>query len=183
MKLLKFFTSKIFLLNIIISVVISVLLVLTIIKSLHSFTNQDQKIKVPDLTGLTLEEVKIVLEDLKLKYEFLELGAYNPNIPSKTVLLQDPLVGAIVKEKRKIYVTINPERYAKASIPSFYGKTKKEIVQLITNSGFKIGSYKEINDIGTVVRGLKHKGKKLKAGDMLLKMSVIDIVIGNGQLK
>ncbi|MGY5351476.1 PASTA domain-containing protein [Wenyingzhuangia sp. IMCC45533] len=183
MKLLHFLKSKYFLLSLLTALIISVLLVFGVMKFLQSYTHQDQKIEVPNLTALTLEEVKIVLEDLKLDCEVLETGSYNPEIPKETVLEQQPEAGQIVKEKRKIYLTINPNGYANAPIPSFYGSTKKEIVQLIINSGFNIGGYEEVDDIGTVVRGLKFKGKDLKEGDMLPKMSVIDIVIGNGQLR
>lgn len=183
MELLKFLKSKTFLINLIIAIVILILLMFGVGGYLKSYTNQDQKIEVPDLTALTLDEVKIVLEDLKLKYEVLESGSYNPKIPKEAVLEQEPLAGEIVKEKRKIYVTINPDGYAKAPIPEFYGRTQKEIIQLIINSGFVVGIYEEIDDIGTVVRKLKFKGQEIEAGDMLPKMSVIDVVIGNGQLK
>lgn len=183
MKLLKFLKSKTFLINLVIALTIVVLLIVGVVKSLHAITNQDQKIEVPDLTALTLDEVKIVLDDLGLDYKVLETGSYNPEIPKEAVLEQEPQVGAIVKEKRKIYVTINPDGYAQAPIPPFYGKTKKEIVQLIINSGFTIGTYEEVDDIGTVVRGLKFKGQALESGDMLPKTSTIDVVIGNGQLR
>lgn len=183
MKLLKFLKSKSFLLSVLISLIISVLLIVGVVKFLESYTNQDQKIKVPDLTALSVEEVKIVLEDLKLSFEVLETGSYNPKIPKETVLEQEPDAGQIVKEKRKIYITVNPNGYAKAPIPAFYGRTKKEIVQLIINSGFKVGMYEEVDDIGTVVRGVKYKGQELEEGDMLPKMSEIDVVIGNGQLR
>lgn len=183
MKLLQFLKSKTFFINLAIAFVISILLIIGIVKYLQFSTNQDQKIKVPDLTALTLEEVKVVLEDLDLSYAVLESGSYNPKIPKEAVLEQEPEVGAIVKEKRKVYITINPDGYASTPIPEFYGKTKKEIIQIIINSGFLVGTYEEVDDIGTVVRGLKFKYQELKAGEMLPKMSVIDVVIGNGKLR
>jgi len=181
--LLNFLKSKSFLINLVVAFFIIVLLIIGVVKSLHFVTNQDQKIVVPNLRGLTLDEVQIVLEDLKLRYEVLETGSYNSEIPKNAVLEQEPEIGSIVKEKRKIYVIINPAGYSLAPIPPFYGKTKKEIEQLVVNSGFIIGDYEEIFDIGTVVRKLKYKGQALEAGDMLPKKSKIDVVIGNGQLR
>ncbi|ANW96438.1 hypothetical protein AXE80_09170 [Wenyingzhuangia fucanilytica] len=183
MNFIKFLKSKIFIINIVISIIISVLLVWAVIKFLHTYTNQEQKIEVPSLIGLTVDEVKVVLEDRMLDYELLETGSYNPNIPKEAVLEQLPKAGEIVKEKRKIYITINPDGYASAPVPPFYGRTKKEIEQIIINSGFKVGQYEEVDDIGTVVRGLKFKGQELKSGDKLPKMSVLDVIIGNGQLR
>lgn len=180
MKLLRFFGSKIFWINIVIILVLTVGLGFGIGNFLNTYTHQDQKIEVPDLKGLTIDEVKVVLEDLKLRSEVLEIGAYRSEIPKGAVLEQEPLPGQIVKEKRKIYVTINPQGYAMSSIPEFYGKTKKEIEQIIVNSGFIIGEYEEVEDIGTVIRGLKYKEQVLSKGDKLPKMSVVDIVIGNG---
>lgn len=183
MNFLKFLKSKPFIISLFVAIILVVLLIWGTIKYLHVFTNQDQKIEVPNLVGLTVDEVKIVLDDRMLDYELLETGSYNPDIPKEAVLEQLPEAGQIVKEKRKIYITINPDGYASAPIPPFYGRTKKEIQQLIINSGFLVGEYEEIEDIGTVVRGLKFKGQELKSGDKLPKMSVIDVVIGDGQLR
>ncbi|MEN8765685.1 MAG: PASTA domain-containing protein [Wenyingzhuangia sp.] len=183
MNFLKFLKSKIFIINVAAAFVIIFLLISVVIKYLHLYTNQDQRIEVPNLIGLTVDEVKIVLDESLLDYELLERGSFNPNIPAEAVLEQLPAAGQIVKEKRKIYITINPSGYGNATVPPFYGRTKKEIKQLIINSGFVLGSYEEIDDIGTVVRGLKFNHQELKSGDKLPKMSAIDVVIGNGRLK
>lgn len=180
MKLLRFLGSKIFWINIAVIIVLTVSLGFGVGSFLNTYTNQDQKIEVPNLRGLSIDEVKVVLEDLKLRHEILEIGSYRPEIAKGAVLEQEPISGQVVKEKRKIYVTINPKGYAMSIIPEFYGKTKKEIEQVIVNSGFLIGSYEEVEDIGTVIRGLKHNEEELSAGDKIPKMSVIDIVIGNG---
>ncbi|MGY6650191.1 PASTA domain-containing protein [Wenyingzhuangia sp. IMCC45574] len=180
MKLLRFLGSKIFWINTAIIIVLTLGVSIGVGTYLDTYTHQDQKIEVPELRGLTTDEVKVVLEDLKLRYEVLETGSYQPEIPKGAVLEQNPAAGQIVKEKRKIYITTNPQGYALSSIPEFYGKTKKEIEQIIINSGFVIGEYEEVEDIGTVIRGLKYKGEDLNIGDKLPKTSVIDIVIGNG---
>lgn len=180
MNLLRFLGSKIFWINTVVIIVLTIAISYGIGSFLHSYTHQDQKIEVPDLAGLTTDEVRVVLEDLKLRYEVLETGSYRPEIEKGAVLEQEPTAGQIVKEKRKIYITTNPQGYAMSTIPNFYGKTKKEIEQIIINSGFIIGEYQEIEDIGTVVRGLNYNGKELSKGDKLPKMSVVDIVIGNG---
>ncbi len=180
MKLLRFLGSKIFWINFAIILVLTVGTGFGLVSYLNTYTNQDQKIEVPNLKGLTTDEVKVVLDDLKLRFEIIETGSYRPEIPKGAVLEQEPEVGQIVKEKRKIYITTNPQGYALSSIPEFYGKTKKEIEQIIINSGFVIGEYEEIEDIGTVIRGLKYKGQELNKGDKLPKMSVVDIIIGNG---
>ncbi|MGY5354312.1 PASTA domain-containing protein [Wenyingzhuangia sp. IMCC45467] len=183
MSFIKFLKSKHFIISLFVSVILLALILWGVIKYLHTYTNQDQKIEVPNLVGLTVDEVKVVLDDKMLDYVLLETGSYNPEIPKEAVLEQLPEAGQIVKEKRKIYITINPDGYASAPIPPFYGRTKKEIQQLIINSGFIVGQYEEIDDIGTVVRGLKFKGQELKSGDKLPKMSIIDVVIGNGELR
>lgn len=183
MSFIKFLTSKHFIISLFVSLILVALMIWGTIKYLHVYTNQEQKIEVPDLVGLTVDEVKVVLDDRMLEYKLLETGSYNPNIPKEAVLEQLPKAGQIVKEKRKIYITINPDGYAKAPVPPFYGRTKKEIEQLIINSGFVVGQYEEVDDIGTVVRGLKFKDQDLKSGDKLPKMSVLDVVIGNGQLR
>ena len=182
MKFFKFLVSKVLWLNLLLAFIFGFAIIVGVTKLLHSYTLQDQKIKVPDLLGLSEQEVAIVLKDLTLTYRVLEVGSFNPKVPKNAVLDQQPKAGSIVKENRKIYITLNPNGFADAMIPSFYGKTQKEIIQLIKNSGFKIGEYEEIDDVGTVVRGLKYQGRELQLGEKLPKNSTIDIVIGNGLL-
>jgi beta-lactam-binding protein with PASTA domain len=65
-------------------------------------TNHGNEITVPDLSKLTEEQVKR-LDDLDLAYVLLDSVDYRDDFPKYSVVQQDPLPGAKVKEGRKVY--------------------------------------------------------------------------------
>ena len=146
-------------------------------------TNHDQKIQVPNLHKMSLEEVDRKLKELNLDYIVIDSASYNPNYPKKSVIEQSPETGDFVKEKRKIYLTLNPSKYRDVTIPDLNGKTKRQAISQLKSKGLNVGTnYTFVNDIGKdVVRGLRYKGKIINSGDKLPLNSIIDLVLGDGK--
>lgn len=163
-------------------VVVSLLLIFVLKWWLGFTTNHDQKIEVPDLNKMELSEVAKKLKALDLTFIVLDSTRYNPEYPNKSVIEQNPEAGDFVKEKRKIYLTVNPSKYNDVVIPDLNGRTKRQARTHLLSIGFRIGEYSYVRDIGKdVVRGIKHKGKRLKPGEKLQKNSVIDLILGDGK--
>ena len=183
MSLIQFIKSKVFLKQLLFAVVGLAIFIFAVIKWLNITTNHSQKIEVPNLEKMGLVEVEKTLDELDLNLIVIDSASYNPNYPKKSVIDQDPEAGDFVKEGRKIYLTLNPSDYAKVKIPDLYGKTKRQANSQLLAIGFRISS-KEVyvSDLAKdVVRGLKFKGKDLKAGDKLPKKSVITLKLGDGR--
>jgi len=182
MDFIKFLYSKLFWKQVLIAAVIVSVLLFVFFKGLHIATNHNQKIEVPDLSKQSLSEVMDVLKELDLRYIVIDSASFNPDYPKKSVIRQNPEAGDIVKENRKIYLTLNPSGYRSVSIPEFYGKTKRNIETTLRAVGFEIGNNPTyVPDRGrNVVRGLRHKGEKIEKGDKLPKKTIIDLVLGDG---
>lgn len=183
MSFVKFITNKSFFIQLAIAVVGFVIFFFGLQWWLGSTTNHDQKIEVPDLNRLSLAEVETKLNELNLDFIIIDSASYNPNYPKKSVIEQVPEAGDFVKEKRKIYLTLNPSKYRDITIPDLNGRTKRQASSQLQSIGFIIGENEEyIKDLGKdVVRGLKVKGKKIKPGDKFPKNTVIDLILGDGQ--
>ena len=183
MNLIQFVTSKTFLKQLIIAVAVLVLFVFVIMKWLNITTNHNQKIEVPNLEKMSLLEVEKTLKELDLNLFVIDSASYNPNYPKKAVIEQDPEPGDFVKEGRKIYLTLNPSGYAKVEIPDLFGKTKRQVNSQLMAIGFRISPEPiYVSDIAKdVVRGLKFKGKDLKAGAKIPKNSLIILKLGDGK--
>lgn len=145
-------------------------------------THHGEKIEVPDLSKLTLEEAAEVLDDVDLKYEIMDTTNYNPEFPYQTVIEQIPRAGKTVKEDRKIYLSINRSGYPMIEIPAVVGKTMRQAEPTLQAVGFEIGkiSYRKYIAQDEVLE-IRHKGQKLEAGQKLQKTSVIDVVLGDGK--
>ena len=183
MQLFQYLKSKQFIRTIIIMILILLISVFLLGKFLSFRTNHDQKIAVPDLAKLALNEADVKLKEADLKYIVIDSASFNPDYPPRSVIEQNPEAGDFVKEGRKIYLTLNASDYRKIPIPDLFGKTKRQVVTHLTSVGFRIGNSTYVPDIGRdVVRKLKFNGQELKKGDLIAKNSKIDLVLGDGKL-
>jgi beta-lactam-binding protein with PASTA domain len=182
MSILQFLKSKSFFKQIAIAIVGFVLLFFVLKFWLNVNTNHDQKIQVPDLHKLTISEAQRKLNELNLDFKVIDSASYNIDYPKKSVIEQMPEGGDFVKEKRKIYLTLNPSKYRDITIPDLNGRTKRQAESELQAIGFIVGTdYTYVRDIGLdVVRGLRHKGKIINPNDKLPKNSIIELVLGDG---
>ena len=183
MSLLQFIKSKTFFKQVAFAIVGLLVFVFVLQWWLGFTTNHDQKIQVPNLHKMSLADVKNKLGELDLDFIVIDSASYNSNYPAKSVIEQTPEAGDFVKQKRKIYLTLNPSKYRDVTIPDLNGRTKRQATTHLLSIGFLVGNNPSyINDIGKdVVRGLKHNGKKVQSGNKLPKNSTLDFVLGNGR--
>ncbi|EZH72799.1 serine/threonine protein kinase [Aquimarina atlantica] len=180
--LFKFIYSKIFLIQLVIAVAMLAIISYVALEWLESTTNHHQRIVVPSLSKKTLDEVGKILEEKELRYEVQDSANFNPDYPRYSVLEQNPVAGSEVKENRKIYVTLNPSGYRKIEVPNVIQRTRRQAEPKLVALGFKIGSVTyQPNIARDMVLELRHNGKRLKPGTKLMKTSVIDLVLGNGE--
>lgn len=180
--LFQFIKSKTFLKQIGIAIVSILVFVFVLQWWLGVTTNHNQKIQVPNLHKMSLAEVEQKLTDLNLDFVVIDSANYNPDYPKKSIIEQDPEAGDFVKEKRKIYVTLNPSKYRDVQIPDLNGRTRRQATTHLRSIGFKVGeNVTWVADIGKdVVRGLKYKGQKIEPGTKLPKQTTIDLILGDG---
>ena len=183
MSLFQFLKSKTFFVQIAIAVIGLLLLVFVLKYWLGVTTNHDQKIQVPDLQKLTLDAVDRKLKELDLDYKIIDSASFNPEYPKKSVIDQTPEAGDFVKEKRKIYLTLNPSKYRDITVQDLNGRTKRQASAQLRAMGLNIGTnFTYVNDIGKdVVRGLRFQGKIINKGDKLPLNSIVDLVLGDGK--
>jgi len=181
MKIIKFLTSKVFFKHVLLAIIAIVILCFIILRWLNSSTNHGEFETVPDLTGKSISVAKIQLKENNLVMQIQDSANFNPKYPKFSVIEQDPLVGAKVKEGRKIYLTLNPSGYRKITVLDLKEKTFREAKPTLEALGFKVGKITYEDNIGKdLVLKMTHKGKAIKPGDKLAKTSVIDLVLGNG---
>ncbi len=179
--MLQYFKSKEFLITIISITAITILLIFGLSRWMDFYTHHDEKIAVPDLEKLSIDETLKVLEDKNLSFVVIDSASFNPKFPPRSVIEQDPTAGSFVKENRKIYLTLNPSNYRIVTIPNVIDLTKRQVVTQLKSVGFRIGKERYIPDLGkNVVRGLEIDKKEIKPGDKFPKNTLIDLVLGDG---
>ncbi len=180
---LSFIRSKLFLIQLGLALMVSIVLVILILQWLKSSTNHNEFVEVPDLSKLSLMEMRGKIENADLRYEVLDSANYNPDFPRFSIIEQNPLAGTKVKKNRKIYVTVNPSGYKKVTIPNIIQVTQRNASSMLRAVGLEVERVSYIDELGKdMVYYIKHKGKNISPGDKLPKTSKIELICGNGTI-
>ena len=135
MSLIRFITSKQFLRQLGFAILAVVILVILALQWLKYSTNHGDYIEVPDLARKSMVEVREIIEDANLRYQVLDSANYNPDYPRFSVIEQNPLAGTMVKQDRKIYLTINPAGYKDVSVPNIIQTSKRNATSMLRAVG------------------------------------------------
>ena len=182
MSLRKYLTSRVFFGQAFVALVILAVLTYLFMHWLTFTTDHGHEITVPNLAKLTEEQVEEKLDQLDLDYVLLDSVDYNSDFPKYSVVEQDPLPGAKVKEGRKVYIKINASGFSSIKIPDFTDKTYRETVATLKALGLEEGTITYIPNLGKdMVLEMRFRGRNLKVGDRVLKASKIDLVLGDGK--
>jgi beta-lactam-binding protein with PASTA domain len=181
MSLIQFLKSKVFLKQLGFALIALIVLSFLMLTWLRYSTNHGEFVEVPELTGKSLDVVEIEIKDSDLQMVVQDSANYNPDYPKFSVIEQAPKAGALVKENRKIYLTLNPSGYRKAGVPNIIRRTFRQAKPTIEALGFEVGNITYVNDIGKdEVIEVRYKGEKIAPGTLLEKTTKIDLVLGNG---
>jgi len=181
MTLIRFIFSRILLKQIFLVFLLLFVVIYGLLFWLDSNTRHGQQIAVPDVSGMTLEEAQAALGERQLAFAILDTSSYNPNFPYQTVIEQIPASGSMVKQERKIYLSINRSGYKMTVIPYIVGKTLRQAEPALRSAGFKVGklTYKKYIAKDEVL-SMKFRKRSLKQGDQLPLTSIIDLELGDG---
>jgi len=182
MSLRKYLTSRVFFAQVFVALVIIAVLTYLFMHWLTFTTDHGHEITVPNLAKLTEEQVEDKLDELDLDYVLLDSVDYNSDFPKYSVVEQDPLPGAKVKEGRKVYIKINASGFSSVRIPDLIDKTYREALATLKALGLEEGTITYIPNLGKdMVLEMRFRGRNLKVGDRVLKASKIDLVLGDGK--
>lgn len=183
MSLRAYLTSRVFVLQMLSAFAIVAAIAYLFFHWITFTTHHGQEITVPDLTKLSAEQAEEKLASLDLDYIILDTVDFRPDYPKLTIVEQEPKAGSKVKEGRKIYIKINASKYTMVSLPDLIEKTYRQAVPTLEAVGLQEGTITYKPYLGKdMVLEMRMNGKKLKAGDKVLKSSKIDLVLGDGKI-
>lgn len=102
---------------------------------LQFYTRHYNSVEVPAIKGMSQEEARATLEGARLKMEVVD-SVYNESLPPGVIMETTPSAGAIIKDKRTIYVVINNMQIKKAIVPDVYEVSRRQAEALIRRAGF-----------------------------------------------
>ena len=179
---MKFLFSRVFIKQLFIATIIFSIIFLGSIVFLFFSTNQPSRVIVPNLNGMNLDEIELVISKNKLRYEIIDSSFYNQDFDKNTVLEQIPVANKEVKKNRKIYLTTNPSSYGDVILPDLIQLTKRNAVSTLVALDLQIGDFIYEDNIGKdMVLDIKLEGESIESGSLIPKKSTVDLILGNGK--
>ena len=155
----NFLKSKVFLIQLGLALLVSVLLVFLALRWLNSNTNHGEFVEVPDFSKMSVPDMRKSVETAGLRYEVLDSANFNPDYPRFSIIEQNPPAGNKVKENRKIYFTINPSGYKKVTVPKIIQVTQRNATSMLRAVGLDVQRVSYIDQLGKdMVYYIKYKG-------------------------
>ena len=179
---MKFLFSRVFIKQLFLATIIFSIIVLGSIVFLFFYTNQTSRVVVPNLIGMNLDEIELVISKNKLRYEIIDSSFYNQDFDKNTVLEQIPVANKEVKKNRKIYITTNHSSYGDVILPDLIQLTKRNAVSTLVALDLQIGDFIYEDNIGKdMVLDIKLEGESIESGSLIPKKSTVDLILGNGK--
>ena len=158
-------------------VFVIVLLVLASI-GLRVITRHGKTVTAPDFTSLSVKDAQTLAAQSEVKVKVVD-SVFVRRLPGGVIYRQQPKAGAIVKKGRSIFLTINSVVPRKVVMPNLYGYSITEARTELKNRGLSLGNLRYVKDIATnTVLGQYCEGKEVKAGDLVVSGSAIDLKVG-----
>ena len=162
---------------------IAMIIILTFFYIILPFnTNHGETITVPDVVGIPFEELDVHLTKRNLQYVITEDSGFSAIYPPLTVLKQFPQPNSKVKEKRKIYLTLNSKTPPMVRMPDLIEGSLKNAQMVLKTYDLTLGKRTYIPDpFFNTVLAQKVNGVSVAAGEMIPKGTTIDLEIGDGR--
>jgi beta-lactam-binding protein with PASTA domain len=143
-------------------------------------TNHGQSITVPDLSGMSLQQLEDYLDERNLRYEIADCTFVVGKKPL-TVIRQHPKPGMKVKDGRKLYIYITSLNAPNVKMPALKDRTKRSALAELARLGLQLGSIKYVPDPAQdAVLAQYYQGKPILPGTMIAQGSKIDLELGDG---
>ena len=180
MDFLRFLITKKFLRHLGLAAAIALILLLGTLLWLKIYTHHGKTITVPDLTGLTEEEVEDVTSSRRLHFEIVD-SVFSTEMPRGTVIKHNPAGNSKVKKNRKIFLTMNAVNQEMVAMPQLVGLSVRQARLAMQNAGLIQGTIEYRPDYAkNNVLQQKYNDSVIKEGTEITKGSVIDLVLGMG---
>ncbi|HSH19573.1 MAG TPA: PASTA domain-containing protein [Draconibacterium sp.] len=179
MSLKKFLTSRAFLIQIILAIILVAIIISFTLYRIKTYTRHGESFPVPNLEGLSIQEVENVVDQNNLKYEIIDSLHVDNALPG-TVIEQVPSAGFRVKKNRVIFLTIKSTIPEKVVLPKLTDVSFRQALGLIENCGIVLGKVTyEPSEYNNLVLKVEQNSTEIFQGDIIEKGSTVDFVIGS----
>lgn len=181
-KIIDFFKRHKIFGNILLIILTGCLLLWLTFFILKIYTHHGEKEAVPDVRGLSEEMAAQLLEGRNMQYGIVD-SVYRRDAPKGCVVDQYPAAGALVKQDRRIYLTINAKSTQMIPLPAAKDMSLRQAKAQLEGAEFVIEKVTiQPSEYKDLVLDVYCEGRDVNEGDRLPIGSKLDVWVGSGEL-
>jgi beta-lactam-binding protein with PASTA domain len=175
-----FITKRSLWFNVVVGLLLALLLFGLFLFSLGWVTGHGNAATVPNLTGKSFEEAKLLLEKAGFEYEIQD-SIYVDTIPPLQIVKQIPDGDEVVKANRTILLIVRSVDPPLVEMPNLVGYSFRNAEVVLGTMDLKVGDTLFRPDFArNAVLEQRYNGSPIAAGTRLRKGSLITLVLGDG---
>jgi len=181
--MLNILKSKKLYIHLLILISLGIIILLTAVYSLDSFTRHGKTVSVPDFRGYFYNELSDQAEFDKFRFVIID-SIYDADKEKGSIASQDPKPESLVKENRTIYLTVIAMTPEMVQMPNLIDLSKRNAISILETYGLKVSKLGFVENLAkdAVVEQL-YRGEEIEPGVEIIKGSGIELVLGLGAQK
>ena len=168
--------------NILLAIVVVVIILVSLIAYLKSYTQHGVEVEVSNVRGLAKEDAEAVLDQQGLRLVVID-STYSEKVPFGTIVEQDPMPDSHAKLGRAVYVTVNASGKRQIPMPNLQDMSYRQAETTLRGLGLLVDTIydDEPSAFRDLVLDVKAHGQSVQPGDKLPVGTQVRLVVGFGR--
>ena len=168
--------------NILLAIVVVVIILVSLIAYLKSYTQHGVEVEVSNVRGLAKEDAEAVLDQQGLRLVVID-STYSEKVPFGTIVEQDPMPDSHAKLGRAVYVTVNASGKRQIPMPNLQAMSYRQAETTLRGLGLIVDTIYdyEPSAFRDLVLDVKAHGQSVQPGEKIAVGTKVRLVVGFGR--
>ena len=168
--------------NILLAIVVVVIILVSLIAYLKSYTQHGVEVEVSNVRGLAKEDAEAVLDQQGLRLVVID-STYSEKVPFGTIVEQDPMPDSYAKLGRAVYVTVNASGKRQIPMPNLQDMSYRQAETTLRGLGLLVDTIYdyEPSAFRDLILDVKAHGQSVQPGEKIAVGTKVRLVVGFGR--
>ena len=168
--------------NILLAIVVVVIILVSLIAYLKSYTQHGVEVEVWNVRGLAKEDAEAVLDQQGLRLVVID-STYSEKVPFGTIVEQDPMPDSHAKLGRAVYVTVNASGKRQIPMPNLQDMSYRQAETTLRGLGLLVDTIYdyEPSAFRDLILDVKAHGQSVQPGEKIAVGTKVRLVVGFGR--
>lgn len=168
--------------NILLAIVVVVIILVSLIAYLKSYTQHGVEVEVSNVRGLAKEDAEAVLDQQGLRLVVID-STYSEKVPFGTIVEQDPMPDSHAKLGRAVYVTVNASGKRQIPMPNLQDMSYRQAETTLRGLGLIVDTIYdyEPSAFRDLILDVKAHGQSVQPGEKIAVGTKVRLVVGFGR--